>query len=98
VLNPINPINPTNFIFGEYSMSIFKCPGAQRVTQPKPEIIKCPHCSKEVEIWTDEAKAVCPNCKKTVTRLKGQSCLDWCKYAKDCVGDKAYNKYIKNKK
>ncbi|MCM8796215.1 MAG: HD domain-containing protein, partial [Candidatus Omnitrophica bacterium] len=23
--------------------------------------------------------------------------MDWCKYAKDCVGDKVYNKYMRNK-
>lgn len=77
---------------------IFKCPGSQKFSQPQPEIIKCPFCAKELEIWTDEAKAKCPSCKKTVTRKIDQSCLDWCKYARECVGDEVYNKYMKNKK
>jgi predicted RNA-binding Zn-ribbon protein involved in translation (DUF1610 family) len=75
----------------------FKCPGSQIFSQPKPENIKCPFCGEEIEIWTDEVKAKCPNCKKAVTREQGQSCLDWCKYAKECVGDELYNKYMKNK-
>ena len=75
----------------------FKCPGAQQFRQPQPEIIKCPSCAEEVEIWTDEVKATCPNCKKTVMRQQEQSCLDWCRYAKECVGDRVYNKYMQNK-
>ncbi|MGB9643048.1 MAG: hypothetical protein ACPL3Q_07620, partial [Candidatus Ratteibacteria bacterium] len=50
-----------------------------------------------LEIWTDEIKVICPNCKKEVLRLQEASCLDWCKYAKQCVGDEIYNKYMKNK-
>lgn len=76
---------------------IFKCPGAQRFRQPQPEIINCPFCSEEVEIWTNEVQVTCPNCKKTVMRQQGTSCLDWCRYAKECVGEEVYNKYIKNK-
>lgn len=76
---------------------IFKCPGSQNFSQPKPEFIKCPFCNKEVEIWSDEIKAKCPKCKKTVMRKQGASCLDWCKYAKECVGEHIFKKYIQNK-
>lgn len=76
---------------------ILKCPGSQSFSRPHPEFIKCPHCGKEIEIWSDEVKAKCPSCKKTVLRESGQSCLDWCKYAKECVGEEVYNKYIKGK-
>lgn len=77
---------------------IFNCPGSQKFRQPSPEMIKCPYCSGEVEIWTDEATAACPKCKNSVYREQGQSCLDWCKYAKECVGEEKYNKYMENKK
>ncbi len=77
---------------------IFKCPGSQKFSQPQPEFIKCPFCKKELEIWTDEIKVKCPKCRKTVIRLAEQSCLDWCKYAKECVGEKALKKYKKNKR
>lgn len=74
------------------------CPGSQKFRTPQPEYIKCPKCSKEVEMWTDEIKATCPNCNNVILRQQeGASCLDWCKYAKECVGDETYNKYIENK-
>ena len=77
---------------------IFNCPGSSKFKQPKPEMIRCASCGQEAEIWSDEAETVCPNCKLKITRQSGQSCLDWCKYAKECVGEDRYNKYIKNKK
>ena len=76
----------------------FKCPGSQTFSQPHPESIKCPHCGEEAEIWSDEVKTTCPKCKKTIFRGTLQSCLDWCKYAKKCVGEKIYETYMKNKK
>jgi len=73
------------------------CPGSQKFKQPQPETIKCASCGEEIEIWTDEIKAVCPKCKNTIMREQGVSCLDWCKYAKECVGENTYNSYIQNK-
>jgi HD superfamily phosphodiesterase/predicted RNA-binding Zn-ribbon protein involved in translation (DUF1610 family) len=75
----------------------FQCPGALIFREPRPEIIKCPSCAEEVEIWTDEVKIACPNCKETIMREGGASCLDWCKYAEECVGEQIYNKYMQNK-
>ncbi len=72
-----------------------KCPGSLGFSQPHPEYIKCPFCSYEIEIFSDEASAVCAKCKKTVFRQTDQTCLDWCRYAKQCVGEKAYEKYLK---
>lgn len=48
-------------------------------------------------MWTDELQATCPNCKKVVTREEAPSCLDWCSYAKECLGAEGYNKYMQNK-
>lgn len=76
---------------------VFECPGAQKFRKPQPEFMKCPFCGAEVEIWTDEVKATCPNCKKIVTRQQDLSCVDWCKYAKECLGDECYTNYMKNK-
>lgn len=74
------------------------CPGAKLLRQPAPEIFICPSCGEEVEIWTDEIKARCPNCKRTVFRNESMSCLDWCKYGKECVGNDIYEKHMKNRK
>jgi ribosomal protein S27E len=79
-------------------MTIDSCPGSQKFRHPQPENIKCTNCGAEAEIWTDEAEAKCPDCKKTVRRPAGQSCLDWCKYAKECIGEEKYRKYMKSKK
>lgn len=73
------------------------CPGAKLIRQPKPEIFICPNCGEEVEIWTDEIKAVCPNCKTTVFKFQDMSCVEWCKMAKECIGEMAYEKYIQNR-
>lgn len=75
----------------------FECPGIQKIKQPEPEEIKCPYCGKDLEIWTDEIKVNCPNCKKEILRLQAATCLDWCKYAKECVGDEIYKKYMENR-
>ena len=65
---------------------IVNCPGSKMFKQPQPENIKCPHCQADAEIWTDEVKVKCPNCGKIICRERGQSCLDWCKYAGQCMG------------
>ena len=78
-------------------MKLGFCPGATSFKQPQPEMIKCPSCSHEVEVWTDELQATCPNCQETVRREAGASCVDWCSYAKECLGAEGYNKYMKNK-
>ena len=77
---------------------IIKCPGSQKFSQAYPEFIKCPNCKTEVEIWSDEVKTRCAKCKKTITREQEMSCLDWCRYAKECVGDRVYEKFLKNKR
>ena len=79
-------------------MVLDACPGSQKFRQPQPEEIKCPYCGKEVEIWTDEIKATCPNCKKVVFRKQEEmGCLEWCKYAKECVGGQVYDNYMQNR-
>ena len=73
------------------------CPGAKMIRQPKPEIFDCPQCGAEVEIWTDELKGVCQQCKTPVLRYQDQSCLEWCKLAETCVGREAYNNFMQNR-
>lgn len=75
----------------------FECQGSEEIKHPRPENIKCPFCSGDVEIWTDEAEAACPNCEKMITREQKQSCLEWCGYAKECVGENKYSAYMKNR-
>lgn len=73
------------------------CPGSKLIRQPKPEMFDCPSCGAEVEIWTDELKGTCPKCKTVVMRYQDQSCLEWCKLARNCVGELAYSNFMKNR-
>ena len=57
-------------------MSLFRCPGSERIRQPFPENIKCA-CGKEVEIFSDEAEAKCPACGRKAKRKLPATCLDW---------------------
>ena len=73
------------------------CPGAKFFKNPQPIFKNCPNCNSEVEIWADEIKTICPKCKKTVFREDVPTCLDWCKSAKECVGEDAFRRYQKQK-
>ena len=68
------------------------CPGSRGIREPVPEDISCPQCGQAVEIWTDEKKAVCPKCKTTVFRERKMSCIDWCPYARECVGPEVFDR------
>jgi len=79
-------------------MAIDFCPGSKKFRQPEPKIVKCSSCGEEVEIWTDEFQRRCPKCQGIILRQEeGASCLDWCRYAKECVGGQTYQKYMQNK-
>ncbi len=43
-----------------------KCPGSDQTVAAVPEIYLCPDCGKEVEIWTDEKKQRCPDCRTVI--------------------------------
>lgn len=69
------------------------CPGSRLIRQPAPEFFTCPQCgNREVEIWTDELKASCDRCGATVFREVEVSCIDWCQYARECIGEEKYNR------
>jgi hypothetical protein len=74
-------------------MELKKCSGATAFSQPKIEILPCPDCGADVEIWSDEATGQCPNCSRTVIRTATQSCVDWCRYAKECLGEEKFKRY-----
>lgn len=60
-------------------MGNVKCPGSDvEIT-----IKECPYCGGEVELFTGESKAKCPECKRLVTR-EPSSCIEWCPGAEQC--------------
>lgn len=62
-----------------------KCPGTD-ARFLKVEEIKC-RCGNTVEVFSDEPGAKCRKCGKCVYK-KMPSCIDWCRYAKECLGEK----------
>ena len=74
-------------------MTLRRCPGSLAFAQPKIELVRCPHCGDDAEVWTDEAEGKCAKCGRTVCRTATQSCIDWCKYARECLGDEGHKKY-----
>lgn len=74
-------------------MTFKRCPGSLAFAQPKIELVRCPHCGEDTEVWTDEAEGKCAKCGRAVCRTTTQSCIDWCKYARECLGDEAHKRY-----
>jgi NADH pyrophosphatase NudC (nudix superfamily) len=66
------------------------CPGAITIREAKPEYANCPHCGQETEIWSDERKGRCHHCGGMLFRENAPSCIDWCAYAKECIGEAKY--------
>jgi len=78
-------------------MSLFEgCPGAKIIKQPIPQEVRCT-CGQKIEIWSDEISADCNYCHRQVVREVLPSCLDWCRYAKECAGERIYNNFLNNK-
>ncbi len=78
-------------------MNGLQCPGSIRIKEPVPESFKCPNCGSEVEIWTHENSRKCLNCGTEVFKEHVPSCVEWCKYAKECIGEEAYERYLQEK-
>ncbi len=67
----------------------FKCPG-QDMRKLRVELYKCPNCSAEVEIFSDELRVKCQKCGEIVYKEQIPSCIDWCASARQCLGDKRW--------
>ena len=76
-----------------------KCPG-QNFQDKIPELKykNCPKCGKEVELWPPGYLAKCTSCGCEVREESIPSCADWCKYAKECLGEEKYKALIASKK
>jgi len=61
---------------------------------PRMEIKDCPKCGEEIEIFSNEASAKCPGCGFVIFNDL-LSCVEWCEYAKDCVGEETYDRLMK---
>lgn len=64
-----------------------RCPGSGPFAEPVPELVPCPHCGKDVEIFTNEVSMKCYFCGGLVTRERRPTCFDWCEYAPKCLAE-----------
>lgn len=72
------------------------CPGSAGVKgTPTLKVKNCPECGKELELFSSEMSTTCPGCG-FVIYSDTQTCLLWCKYAKDCVGEEIYNQFMEH--
>jgi len=77
-------------------MSTFTgCPGALKFREGRPDYVACPQCGGEMETWSDEPVARCPHCGFWTKQERGASCIDWCKYAAECIGLDKYERLMK---
>lgn len=70
-------------------MALTGCQGRDKV--PTLEVKTCPQCGAQVEIFSTDTEVTCDKCGFTIYN-DPQSCVQWCKYAKLCVGDELYRK------
>jgi len=68
---------------------IAKCPGQDR-RNIKAETLVCPDCGYAIEIFSDEIKVRCPRCKNLICKTRLPSCVDWCKSARECIGEEKW--------
>jgi len=71
-----------------------KCPGQDK-RNIKAEAINCPDCGYPIEIFTDEIQVRCPKCKNIACRDRLPSCVDWCKAARECIGEEKWKRLKK---
>lgn len=69
------------------------CPGVADLRTPTLSIKPCPQCGEEVEIFSNDQKVTCSSCGFVIYN-DTISCIKWCKYAKECVGEDMYNTFV----
>jgi len=65
------------------------CPGAANISgTPTLKVKFCPECGAEIELFSSDLQRVC-RCG-FIAYNDIQSCIQWCKSARECVGDEMY--------
>lgn len=64
------------------------CQGKPRTPTIHEKI--CPRCGQIIELFSIDTEVPCDNCG-FVAYNDTLSCVQWCKYAKQCVGEEMYN-------
>jgi ribosomal protein S27AE len=53
----------------------------------------CPQCGSVIELFSVDTDVACEKCG-FVAYNDGLSCIQWCEYARQCVGDEVYEKMM----
>lgn len=53
----------------------------------------CPQCGNIIEIFSIDTEVACDNCG-FVAYNDTLTCVQWCKYARKCVGDELYERMM----
>ena len=65
--------------------------------QGKPQIKimekTCPQCGHEVEIFSIDTQVACENCGFVIYN-DTLTCVQWCKYARQCMGDEMVERLL----
>ena len=64
--------------------------------KPRTPTIKekiCPQCGHEIELFSIDTEVACEHCG-FVAYNDDLSCVQWCKYARKCVGDEMYEQIM----
>jgi hypothetical protein len=71
-----------------------RCPGANNIRGTPTLAIKiCPKCGREIELFSIDTQVTC-ECG-FIAYNDIQSCIKWCKYARECVGNETYERLLK---
>ena len=57
-------------------------------------LYKCPDCGAEVEMFSDEMRFRCRKCGAMVYKEKVPSCIEWCKSARQCLGEERWKELM----
>ena len=82
-------------IINKVETMLDKCPGTSFLRTPTLKVKYCPECGNEVEVFSTDVKVKCNNCGFVVYN-NVESCIQWCRHAKDCVGEEIYEKQKRN--
>ena len=63
------------------------CQGKPRTPTLEEKI--CPNCGSIIEIFSTDTQVACEKCG-FIAYNDSLSCVQWCKYARKCVGDEMY--------
>lgn len=73
----------------------YRCPGSGAVRTPELKTKTCPVCGGDIDLFSNEARAVCDACG-FVAYNETLTCLQWCRYARNCVGDEIYERFLQD--